>query len=117
MAKLISSKQIEGLPELKENIEDILRRLTAIEESGNIVEGIVERITVSGGSKHSFTLQEIPNQSTITVFVNTVPYFEGEHFTVDRPSKILSWTFSSTNGGFDITDGDEVVIKYKTQIN
>lgn len=80
----------------------------------NITE-VIDVIAVTGAEPTTqFTLSQIPNNEKVVMFVNGVAYFEGEDLTVNRETKIVTWT----NTEFDINNevADKVKVQYKTGV-
>lgn len=70
---------------------EALNNITKVEDT--LAVGSAEAIT-------SFTLSQVPNADKVTMFINGVAYFENEEFTVDRETKIVTWT----NTDFEINN-------------
>ena len=70
---------------------EALNNITKVEDT--LAVGSAEAIT-------SFTLSQVPNADKVTMFINGVAYFENEDFTINRETKIVTWT----NTDFDITN-------------
>jgi hypothetical protein len=53
------------------------------------------------------------NAYDVKVYINGVRYYQTTHFTVSISSSSLTINFNSTNLGFNVTSGDEIVITGK----
>ena len=53
------------------------------------------------------------NSYDVKVYINGVRYYQTTHFTVSISSSSLTINFNSTNLGFNVTSGDEIVITGK----
>lgn len=99
---LISLSQVQGGMELKSIIENLGERVIVTDHI-TPVEGQVE-----------FNLSRIADSNKINVLINGVAYIEGkDYFTINRRLKLLTWTFTSAKGGFDIESSFDVQIHYE----
>ena len=81
----------------------------------NNVTEVIDVIAVTGTEPTTqFTLSQIPNSEKVTMYINGIAYFEGEDLTVDRETKIVTWTSTE----FDINNevAEKVKIQYKTGV-
>ena len=64
-----------------------------------------------------FTTSCVPTDDKLAMSVNGVFYVEDKHFTVDRSTKKVTWTYTATNGGFDLNEAltDSVKFVYLTR--
>lgn len=79
----------------------------------NNIHEVVDIVAISGADPvTSFTLTEVPNSDKVQMFINGIMYNEGEDFTVDRGTKIVTWISNE----FDINNelADKVKFVYKS---
>jgi hypothetical protein len=61
-----------------------------------------------------FNLSQVPNGAPVEVRINDIPYSEkSDAFTVVREDRLLTWQFTKSNGGFDISNDFEIIIEYE----
>lgn len=68
--------------------------------------------TATVNQQVTFVLPEVPNADAGSVVINAMEYFETAHFTVDRPTKTVTWIYTDANGGFDIMAGFDVRFRF-----
>jgi len=115
---LISFSQIAGgnnlvnqVNELANNLSSFESRLEAIKAMNTLLE---ERKTLTNEDEVFFDLEEEPNDNTIKLLINGVIYEENDSFTCDRSTKTVTWTFTSSNDGFDLNSdlAEHITIYY-----
>ena len=89
---------------------NISERVTALE---SIVAPVNEKFNWENDddkTDKNFSLANTPNEALVKMYVNHLTYFEGEDFTVNRTSKVATWTSSE----FNVEEGDAVRFEYYT---
>ena len=101
-------------------------QLNALHQNANKIDNL--EVTVSKkddkAGQIDFTLRQIPDKHPVVLWINGVRYFEKKHFVVNRTRTIqvgaagtgaaapqLSWTFTESNGGFNLYKEDEFDIE------
>jgi hypothetical protein len=74
---------------------------------------VIDTLTFVPTNPTQFILRDIPDDKrTVELEVNGIGYDENDAFTVNRLSKILTWTFTDANGGFDLQANFLIQAKY-----
>ena len=117
--KVASEKAVADAIVNASNKQEVESKFTEISERLSGVEAAVvpvnEFFTVSGDSAITqFTLAQVPNTMLVEMLINGITYVETKDFTVDRATKIVTWTATAENEGFDITTDvtNEVELTY-----
>ena len=77
-----------------------------------------DEVVVNGAQATTeFSTSCVPTDDKLAMSVNGVVYVEDKHFTVDRSAKKVTWTYTATNGGFDLNEAltDSVKLVYLTR--
>ena len=93
--------QVKGGTELRQKIHDL----------ANPEYNIVERVTPVA-QQVQFTLTYAPTITKARMIINDIMYFEGQHFSLNRQTNVLTWTHTLANGGFDIETDDFILLDY-----
>ena len=75
-------------------------------------------VAVEGSAAvNEFDLNCVPTDDKVRLSLNGVIYTEDKHFTVDRSEKKVTWTYTASNGGFDLNEAltDSVKLVYLTR--
>jgi hypothetical protein len=75
---------------------------------------VVQDSVTPTANQTSFTLSKTPTANLVKLFVNGLVYIENKHFTVTRGTKKVTWTYTSTNSGFDFETTDSLLFEYET---
>lgn len=62
----------------------------------------------------SFTLTKKPTANLVKLLVNGLYYVENKEFTVNRTTKKVTWTYTSSNNGFNFEATDSLLFEYET---
>lgn len=78
-------------------------------ESAKVKTLITDKVAVTQAAT-SFSLTETPTDELVAAYINSVAYFEGEEFTVDRTAKTVTWTDTDLVVNTELTD--KVIFRY-----
>ena len=95
-----------------------LTALSSEVQALNNIHEVVDVVAVSGTDPvTSFTLTEVPNSDKVQMFINGIMYNEGEDFTVDRETKIVTWVSSEFDINNEVADKVKFVYKSGNKLN
>lgn len=118
-SKVASEKAVADAIANASNKQEVESKFNELSERVSGVESVVtpvnEFFPVTGDTAVTqFTLSQVPNNMLVEMKINHLVYVEGKDFTVNRKSKVVTWTSAADNNGFDITAdiADEVEFTY-----
>ena len=96
---------------INSTLQQVSERVSACE---SLIMDVDDKVAVSSNeSVTTFTLTHVPNAQLVQMFIGGAVYFEGDEFTVDRTNKIVTWTFTAANSGFNITSDVASYVRFR----
>jgi hypothetical protein len=89
----------------------ITTAFTGLQEEINSIKQIERRLdflSLDESKPTELVLPFAPNTTLVVLYINGVPYHEDAEFTVNRETRVITWIFTFSNGGFDL-DADDVI--------